>query len=63
MRKSINPGTLLKKSRRQHKGETFTVTNIVDTRKGKIYIIKCYKTGKTKALRHSSLTEYRMINR
>lgn len=63
MRKNIQPGTLLRKTRRQDKGNVFTVTDIVDTREEKIYILKCYKTGKVKALRHSSLSEYRIINK
>jgi len=63
MRNNLRLGTLLRKRRRQHKGDTFTLSNIVETEIGSIYIIICYKTGKTKALRHSSLSDYRIINR
>lgn len=63
MRKRICQGTLLTKRRRCDKGDTFTVTDIIDTRREKVYILKCYKTGKTKALRRSSLSEYRIIKK
>ena len=63
MRKDIQPGALLKKARRQDKGKVFTVTDVVDTEKGNIYILKCYRIGKTKALRHSSLSDYKLVNK
>jgi len=61
MRNNLHVGTLLRKRRREHKGDTFTLSNIVETRKENVYIIICYRTGKTKALRHSSLSDYRIV--
>jgi len=63
MRKNIEPGCLLRKARRQDKDDVSTVTNVVDTNEGKIYILNCYKTGRTRALRHSSLSDYKLVNK
>ncbi len=62
MRKGIYiPGQLLRKTRRQDKGKVFTIESVVGTNVGPVYVLKCYKTGKIKALRHSSLSEYKVV--
>lgn len=60
-KKNIHQGSLLRKTRRQGKGNLFKVHDVVNTEIGDIYLLRTLGVGPTKALRRSSLSEYQLL--